>query len=71
WGFIEHDDEQLFEAIGEIKQQYSHFHLHAKIYHSASAVDEDVEWYSREEIKKLALSGADHKAFAVLQKNKL
>ncbi len=68
WGFLEHDEEQNMEHIGEIKHQYSHFHLHAKIYHSASTVEGNVEWYTEEQIKGLALSGADHKAFALLEK---
>jgi len=71
WGFMEHDEEQPAETIGEITQQYSHFHLHAKVYHSASLVQEEVEWYTKEEIGKLALSGADHKAFALLKKSEL
>ncbi len=69
WGFLEHDDKLDMEPIGEIKHQYSHFHLHAKVYHSASMVEEEVEWYTREQIKGLALSGADHKAFALLEKS--
>lgn len=71
WGFVEHDEEQQAETIGEIKHQYSHFHLHAKVYYSASIVEEEVSWYTIEEIKELALSGADHKAFALLQKSGL
>ncbi len=71
WGFLEHDEEQKMKQIGEIKHQYSHFHLHAWIYHSASMVEEDVEWYTKEQIRGLALSGADHKAFALLEKKGL
>ncbi len=67
WGFIEHDEEQELEPIGTIKQLYSHFHLHATIYHSTSVVEEEVVWYSKKEIETLALSGADHKAFALLK----
>jgi len=69
WGFMEHDERQKGKTLGEIRHQYSHFHLHAVVYHSASPVDADVEWYSKEEIERLALSGADHKAFALLQKS--
>lgn len=68
WGFIEHDDVQQAQLLGEIRHQYSHFHLHAKVYHSATVVDEEVEWFTPEQIKKLALSGADHKVFALLKK---
>ena len=68
WSFMEHEDEQLGELLGEVKHQYSHFHLHAKVYHSDTIVDEEVEWYTKEQIKGLALSGADHKAFALLEK---
>jgi adenine-specific DNA glycosylase len=71
WGFVEHNEEQQAETIGEIKHQYSHFHLHAKVYYSASVVKEEVSWYTKEEIEKLALSGADHKAFALLKESGL
>ncbi len=69
WGFLEHDEAQPMAPVGEIRHQYSHFHLHAKVYHSLSTVEEEVEWYTREQIKELALSGADHKAFALLEKS--
>ncbi len=69
WGFMEHDEEQDIKPIGTIKQLYSHFHLHATVYHSASVVEEEVVWYSKKEIKSLALSGADHKAFALLKQS--
>jgi len=69
WGFMEHDEEQDIKTIGTIKQLYSHFHLHATVYHSTSVVEEEVVWYSKNEIKTLALSGADHKAFALLEKS--
>lgn len=68
WGFIEHDEEQDIKPIGTIKQLYSHFHLYATVYHCTSIIEEEVVWYSRKEIESLALSGADHKAFALLKK---
>ena len=71
WGFMEYDEAQQMQPIGEIKHQYSHFHLHAKVYYSASVVEEETSWYTRQEIEKLALSGADHKAFALLQESGL
>lgn len=71
WGFMEHNEEQEAQHIGEIKHQYSHFHLHAKVYYSASIVEEEAVWYTRQEIEELALSGADHKAFALLQESEL
>jgi len=67
WGFMEHDEAQDIKPIGTIKQLYSHFHLHATVYHSTSVVEEEVVWYSKKEIEDLALSGADHKAFALLK----
>ena len=66
---MEHDEEQNITPIGTIKQLYSHFHLHATVYHSTSVVEEEVVWYSQKEIGTLALSGADHKAFALLKKH--
>ena len=71
WGFIEHDDAQELETLGSIKQLYSHFHLYATVYHSTSLIEEEVIWYSQKEIESLALSGADHKAFALLTKKRV
>ncbi len=69
WGFMEYDEEQDIKPIGTIKQLYSHFHLHATVYRSTSVVEEEVVWYSKKEIESLALSGADHKAFALLKQS--
>ena len=72
WGFVEHDEEQDLNKVGEIKQLYSHFHLHASVYHDATYVEEaGLVWYSPKEIEALALSGADHKAFALLKKKRV
>ena len=66
WGFIEHQNPQQDTSIGEIVHKYTHFHLYATIYHTSKEV-EDVHWFSPEEIKTLALSGADHKVLALLE----
>ena len=72
WGFVEHNEVQNLNKIGEIKQLYSHFHLHATAYHDTSYVEEKgLVWYSPKEIEALALSGADHKAFALLKKKRV
>ena len=67
WGFIEHDTIQDDTNIGEIVHKYTHFHLYATVYHTSKTVEE-VAWFTKEEISKLALSGADHKILRLLQK---
>ncbi len=67
WGFIEHNTVQESTNIGEIIHKYTHFHLYATIYHTSKEID-DVTWFSMDEIKDLALSGADHKILRLLQK---
>lgn len=66
WGFVEYETPQEATPIGKIIHKYTHFHLYATIYHSSENV-EDVTWCSAEEIKTLALSGADHKIYALLR----
>ena len=65
WGFMEHEDPQEATVIGEIVHKYTHFHLYATVYHTSKPV-EDVTWFTLQEIKELALSGADHKVLALL-----
>ncbi len=68
WGFSEYsEDEEIIysQALGEITHTYSHFKLKAKVYLHTEEIEAH-EWFSLEEIKKLALSTADHKALALL-----
>ena len=66
WGFVEHEQVQQGTVIGEIVHKYTHFHLHATIYHTSKEI-EYVTWFTLDEIQTLALSGADHKVLALLE----
>jgi len=69
WGFVEEDKTLQIgmKQLGSIVQKYSHFHLHADVYHLENSAHES-QWFSLEEITDLALSGADHKALALFVK---
>jgi len=70
WGFneCEHHEEISFGSVlGDISHTYSHFKLQAQVYLHDSYID-DYEWFTLEEIKKLALSTADHKALELYLK---
>jgi A/G-specific adenine glycosylase len=68
WGFHELDEKPSFSVkkVGEIVHIYSHFRLEATVYLSDEVV-EGFEWFAQSAIDALALSGADHKALALLQ----
>jgi A/G-specific adenine glycosylase len=69
WGFKELDETPAcmnVESLGSISHQYSHFKLNAEVYLCHAAPDEACDWFTREEINALALSGADHKAVHLL-----
>jgi A/G-specific adenine glycosylase len=67
WGF--HEQEQApgadVRALGNIVQVYSHFRLEADVW-IAQERGEALEFFEREELAALALSGADHKVLALL-----
>lgn len=68
WGFHEYDANEEIAAdsrLGTITHQYSHFRLEAEVYLRHDPLVE-AEWFTREQIGDLALSGADHKALALL-----
>ena len=68
WGFCEYETSDTIattQKLGQILQTYSHFRLEAEV-HLYRAHIEEHEWFTREEISKLALSRADHKALALL-----
>jgi len=69
WGFNEYSNDQeitVTRTLGEISHTYSHFKLKAQV-HLHNAYIEEHEWFSLQEIRQLALSGADHKALALLE----
>lgn len=49
------------EYIGEVKQVYTHFKLHAKVYVYYENNPEQCNYFSEEEIQKLAISKVDEK----------
>lgn len=73
WRFHE-EDQHTYDSehlIGSIVQKYTHFHLHADVYHFENN-NYEAQWFTLESISNLALSGADHKALALfIKKNKV
>jgi A/G-specific adenine glycosylase len=68
WGFSEYEKSAAIattQKLGQIVQIYSHFRLEAEV-HLHRAHIEEHEWFTREEIRKLALSRADYKALTLL-----
>lgn len=70
WGFDQQEPKPCGEFLGHITQHYSHFTLEADLYLSHERFeDEEFEWFEIDEIDKLSLSRADHKAVALLRYN--
>ena len=68
WGFSEYERKDEIpdcKTLGDISHTYSHFRLEARVHLHNSYIQEH-EWFSLDEIDKLALSTADHKALALL-----
>ena len=67
WGFPEQMQPPQTGArlLGSIVQVYSHFRLEADVW-ILDGRQEDVEFFSKEEMGALALSGADHKVLKLL-----
>jgi A/G-specific adenine glycosylase len=69
WAFAQYEDHENIqgELLGHITQHYSHFTLEADVYRWMNdSVDEEFEWFERDEISMLSLSGADHKVLNLL-----
>jgi A/G-specific adenine glycosylase len=69
WGFKQEEDFEISKSItelGEFKQHYTHFTLEASVVLLKDKNQEN--YFSIEEIHNLALSGADRKALALLEK---
>jgi len=65
WSFkqfeeLELDDSKVF--LGDIKHEYTHISLRAKVYLVKAKKKEFASWFTRDEIAKIALSKLDHKA---------
>ncbi|MBD3798476.1 MAG: NUDIX domain-containing protein, partial [Epsilonproteobacteria bacterium] len=70
WGFDQQEPKHCGEFLDHITQNYSHFTLEADLYLSQERFeDEEFEWFKIDEIKRLSLSSADHKAVALLRYN--
>ncbi len=66
WGFHEQTNAPAgARHLGSIVQVYSHFRLEAEVWQLGEGEDE-LMFFSKEEIATLALSGADHKVLALL-----
>lgn len=72
YGFPEYDADtreiavDRFTLLGGIEQMYSHFRLSASVLYSPQGDSGGSEgWFTREEIGRLPLSRADHKALAL------
>jgi A/G-specific adenine glycosylase len=72
WGFIEYEKRPEFSVkkIGSVIQKYSHFHLHADVF-SSDTLQEEYDYFTIDEIKKLPLSQADIKIIKMLNESQL
>ncbi len=69
WAFKQYESyDNKTIKLGQIKQVYSHFTLKATIYLEKVTNKEGDNWFSLEEISNLALSGADKKVLALIDK---
>lgn len=69
WGFFETTEIPNAISLGHITQHYSHFTLEADLYLSLEEFEEEgFEWFTLEEISRLSLSRADHKAVEFIKK---
>ncbi|WP_419771383.1 MAG: A/G-specific adenine glycosylase [Candidatus Marinarcus sp.] len=68
YGFRQYSDEldASYTFLGEIKHEYSHISLRAKVYTKEVELNSFKAWFDEEEVESLALSKADHKALALL-----
>jgi len=67
YSFIQSDRDNTIDnrCLGNVKHQYSHFHIDVDIY-VVEEKSSEVEYFSLEEIKALAISKVDEKALAFL-----
>lgn len=60
-------DENEYIFLGNVKHEYSHISLRAKVYTKEVTKNTFDVWFDEEALEELALSKADHKALALLQ----
>ncbi len=68
WGFFSTDDIPCgAEYLGEVTQQYTHFKLKCQLYHYPETMPEQEEYFSIEDINRLAISKVDEKIITLLR----
>ena len=70
WGFEKCEKSDECSFLGEVTQSYTHFKLHVRVYHD-SLQKESGDFFTKEQIAKLALSGVDKKVIKLLIKKKI
>lgn len=55
------------EKLGEVSQTYSHFRMDATVWRVPVGEAEGDGWYGAQEIRRLALSGIDHKVLQLIK----
>ena len=69
WSFKQYeelDEKKTMQYLGDIKHEYTHISLRAKVYLHGVSQDKYSNWFNLEEISKIALSKLDHKALALM-----
>lgn len=64
YSFKQYEEEvdESYVYLGEIKHEYSHISLRAKVYTKEVSKNTFKEWFEEEALEQMALSRADHKA---------
>lgn len=70
YSFKQYEEEvdDSYTCLGEIKHEYSHISLRAKVYTKEVKQTEFKEWFDEEALEQMALSKADHKALELFFK---
>lgn len=68
WGFPQHTDEIEGETLGTVTHTYSHFKLIGRVVYRRIKTTQP-DWFTPQQIAKLALSKVDHKALALVEKH--
>jgi len=69
WSFKQYElleQKELMQYIGEIKHEYSHISLRAKVYVHEVEKNQFENWFSIKQISDIALSKVDHKALCLV-----
>ena len=69
WSFKQYEEleqKEKMQKLGEIKHEYSHISLRAKVYIHEVEKKQFENWFLLNEISDIALSKVDHKALALI-----